>query len=434
MQKEPNMSMVKYICALDRDAFLLCDQSERNTLHLVAHYSESVKLLKTLLQIDEAMPTKDFCTGYYYDDCDSTKPLGLLCRRHEFPTFHEMVACLIAANSTAEVILDGILGCLESYRDSESKDHHIYPGSRGEKTVILLEILLNLNVVEYFDTIFRSACTYLKGELGIAVLSLLLTKDSTLVRNVSDFEDLPIHIAAYKSSLNVMKFLHEAYPESLAILGCHEDSLLHLALQTEDVLDRGDKVEYLCKNRPSLVHQKNLHGITPFHHIFTFRSGDVFDMKSITRICDVDESVVKCAVNNIFFGNANRPVHEQLPLHLLIVNNPPQTELSDEGDCFRLFLRIYPGSAGIRDSNWLTPYRMANPFDTKKQLSVYFRRLLLAADPTIDPMERRDLNYEARRDGMFLAFTALSVDGEPTIWSKLRHKGNDLLARVLAYL
>jgi hypothetical protein len=434
MQKEPNVSVVKHICALDRDAFLLCDQSERNTLHLASHYSESVELLQILLQIDETMPMKDFCSSDYYDDCDSTKPLGLLCRRREFPTFHEMVACLIAANSTAEVMLDGILGCLESYRDSESKDHQIYPGSRGERTVILLEILLNLNVVEHFDTIFRSACTYLKGELGIAVLSLLLTKDITLVKNVGENDDMPIHIAAHKSSLNVMKFLHEAYPESLSILGCHDDSLLHLALQTEDVIDRGDKVEYLCKHCPSLIHQKNVHGITPFHHIFTFNSGHLFDMKSITRICDVDDSVVKCAVNDVSLNNANRPEQGQLPLHLLIANNPPQTELSDEGDCFRLFLRIYPASAGIRDSNFLNPYRMADPYGSKKQLSVYFRRLLLAADPTIHPMKRRDLNYEARKDGLFLAFAALSVDREPTIWSKLRHKGNDLLARVLAYL
>lgn len=78
---------------------------------------------------------------------------------------------------------------------------------------------------------------------------------------------------------------------------------------------------------------------------------------------------------------------------------------------------------------------LANPYDSKMlKLGVYFRRLLLAADPTIDPRARRDLNYEARRDGMFLAFATLSVDRGPTIWSKLRHKGNDLLARVLAYL
>lgn len=323
IQKEPNMSMVKHICALDRDAFLSCHQSKRNTLHLAAHYSESVEILKTLLQIDETIAMKDFCYEDYYDDfCNSTKPLGLLCRRREFPTFHEMVACLIEAKSTAKVIEDGILGCLESYRDSEYKDYHIYPGSRGEKTVILLEILLNLNVVEHFDAIFRSACANLKGELGVAVLSLLLTKDRTLVKYVYDNEDMPIHIAAYKSSLNVMKFLHEAYPESFKTLGRNENSLLHLALQTEDDIDNGDKVEYLCKSCPSLIHQKNLSGVTPFHHIFTFRSGDLFDMKYIKLICDVDESVVECAVDNNFVNNVDRPEQGQLPLHLLIANTP----------------------------------------------------------------------------------------------------------------
>jgi hypothetical protein len=106
------------------------------------------------------------------------------------------------------------------------------------------------------------------------------------------------------------------------------------------------------------------------------------------------------------------------------------SDLSDEGDCLRLFLRIYPASAGIKDGVGSTPYILAK----QQNLSTYFMRLLLAADPTIDPVERHNLNYSARRDGMFLAFKALSVDIEPTIWSKIRYEGRDLLARVIAYL
>jgi hypothetical protein len=35
-------------------------------------------------------------------------------------------------------------------------------------------------------------------------------------------------------------------------------------------------------------------------------------------------------------------------------------------------------------------------------------KLLINADPTIDTVERHDLNFDARRDGMFIAFRALS--------------------------
>jgi hypothetical protein len=67
-------------------------------------------------------------------------------------------------------------------------------------------------------------------------------------------------------------------------------------------------------------------------------------------------------------------------------------------------------------------------------LSAYFLRLLLAADPTIDPVRRHDLNFEARRQGIFLAYRALSSDTEPIIWTKLRLKGRDLLQQVISYL
>jgi hypothetical protein len=69
-----------------------------------------------------------------------------------------------------------------------------------------------------------------------------------------------------------------------------------------------------------------------------------------------------------------------------------------------------------------------------KNLSAYFLRLLLAADPTIDPVRRHDLNFEARRQGMFLAYRALFSDTEPIIWTKLRLKGRDLLQHVISFL
>jgi hypothetical protein len=82
MQKEPNMSMVKYFCIRDPKAFLLCDRSTRCALHLAAEYSESVELLQTILQIDQAMTKNSI-----YD----LKSLGSLCRRLEFPTFHRYI-------------------------------------------------------------------------------------------------------------------------------------------------------------------------------------------------------------------------------------------------------------------------------------------------------------------------------------------------------
>jgi hypothetical protein len=146
-------------------------------------------------------------------------------------------------------------------------------------------------------------------------------------------------------------------------------------------------------------------------------------------LCNADETVVqdRCTLPS---GVGNFPYCQQLPLHLLIEYHPPMLEVSDEADCFRLFLRIYPASAGIKDGNSQSPYDLA----ILKSLSVYFIRSLLSADPTIDPVKRKFLNFGARKEGMFLAFRALSTNRKPTIWAKIRHEDKNLLAHVISYL
>jgi hypothetical protein len=119
-----------------------------------------------------------------------------------------------------------------------------------------------------------------------------------------------------------------------------------------------------------------------------------------------------------------------LPLHFLLQYQSPIAEVSDEGDCFRLLLTFYPAAAGVKDDHLRSPYEMA----VSNGLSAYFLRLLLAADPTIDPVRRHDLNFAARRQGMLLAYRALPSNVEQSIWSKLRLKGRDLLQHVISYL
>jgi hypothetical protein len=93
-------------------------------------------------------------------------------------------------------------------------------------------------------------------------------------------------------------------------------------------------------------------------------------------------------------------------------------------------LRLYPGSAGIKDSHSRSPYGMA----VSRNMKGYFIRLLLNDDPSIDPMKRRNLNFAARRDGVFLAYRALSTNLKPSTWSKIHYEDKDFLARVMSYL
>jgi ankyrin repeat protein len=311
----------------------------------------------------------------------------------------------------------------------------ISPGSRGDSTLTLLGKLVdgNVNVANYEDcSIFHRACIYLRGELGIAVLSLFPRKNKEGIKSFDEYGYLPIHYAALYSSLDEIKFLLKIYPESLTMVTSGEENsfqglnLLHQACKNEsNIANSKAIVEYLCKLIPALVHMKSVSGYTPLHLVF--RIHGEMNTEAVKVLCNTDESVLRdiCTPTAITSSWS-----QQLPLHLIIKYKPPRTEVSNEGDCFRLFLKLCLASAGVKDGHLKTPSDLA----VSKGLSVYFIRLLLNCDPTIDPVQRRNLNYAARREGMFLAFRALSTSVEPTIWARLRDEHRDLLQRVILYM
>jgi hypothetical protein len=400
---------------------VLCDKSGRCALHLDAQYSESLELVQDVLCIDQKMTQKLFEVEGTEKLCT---PLGLLCRRPYFSTFEKIFLCLTEADSTVEVILDGIIRCLGSCKNCFHQD--MLPGSSNERNLILLGNLLiaNPTVTKYnnWSIFFAAAC--LKGELGVSVLNLFLSKDSNGVKAI--YEGLlPIHWAACYSCLNVMKFLHKAYPESIALLGSNARSLLHMAAfdENSDVADV--KVQYLCDQCPALIHLKDGEGDTALHDLLIYDDG--FNSDCVKTLCNADPSVVKDKCTPL---DTTELSSGQLPLHSLIEFRSQFSELSIEGDCFRLLLRLYPAAAGIKDGHSRSPYDIA----MSDHLSTYFIRLLLSADPAIDPIRRHNLNFAARRQGMFLAFRALSSDVEPTIWTKMRLKGRDLVEHVISYL
>jgi hypothetical protein len=103
-------------------------------------------------------------------------PLGLLRGRSEFPSFHDMLLCFIAIDSTVKV--GGICQCTRQYKNSPLYQDTL-AGSRGDRTLILLRKLLDANEdVSNYGNIFYVGCNHLSGELGVAVLSLFLSKNS----------------------------------------------------------------------------------------------------------------------------------------------------------------------------------------------------------------------------------------------------------------
>jgi hypothetical protein len=111
MQKRPNVSLVKDFCLRDPKAFVLCDCLGKSALHMVTQYSESLEVLQSVLQIDHTLTTKSVVGPFK----ENTTPLGLLCGRHSFSSFHEMFVCLIEVNSTLQVIYDGMVACMRQF-------------------------------------------------------------------------------------------------------------------------------------------------------------------------------------------------------------------------------------------------------------------------------------------------------------------------------
>jgi acetolactate synthase regulatory subunit len=174
MQRHPNMSLVKYlsmrdlrafsICAIDESSYSDVSMNVRNAIQLAAASSESIELLRILLQIDQSMMKKPESLI----SSKSKSALGYLCERSasQFSTFNGMLECLMTADSSSEVLNEGILSSFESNRESDSTDI--------KALLALIESLLEAdNDTGNRSTIFRSACSLLDGELCIAVLSYL---------------------------------------------------------------------------------------------------------------------------------------------------------------------------------------------------------------------------------------------------------------------
>jgi hypothetical protein len=128
------------------------------------------------------------------------------------------------------------------------------------------------------------------------------------------------------------------------------------------------------------------------------------DLKEIMIMCEVDSTIVteKCQ---------GQGFNQMLPLHFLVQYRTLTSGVTDKADCFRYLLNLYPAAAGIKDGTDRSPYDWA----LVKNADLYFIRLLLNADLTIDPERRCDLNYVARKEAMFLAYGALTKSQEPSI-------------------
>jgi hypothetical protein len=435
MQKEPNMSLMRYLSMRDSKAFTMsvsCHEFYNgcmNSLQLAAQYCESVELIRDLMQIDQSMAK----TVGELDLMRSVTALGFLCGRSHFPSFNVIYKCLIAADSSIEVVSDAVVSLFRLYGKSIFADDKVQ--------VVLTQVRSLLKLNSGFKngnddtTIVFGACRHLEGNLGVAILSLLLTEYSDGVgaglRSRNGHGSLLLHHAVYYSTVDVVQLLLKAYPESQYETDSGNNNFLHCAL-CDPRQDRGpvnSKVQYLCGHCPDLLKMSQNEGLTPLMYHLLIAELEL-DINTIMIMCEADLTIVteKCQYPRL---------NQKLPLHLILGKDmfTFTSCVTVEADCFRYLLRLYPAAAGIKDGWDKSPYDKA----LARDMDVYFIRLLLNADPTIDPQRRRELNFTARKEAMFLAFRAVSSGQEPSIWNKLRSLYERrqlpvLLMQVISYL
>jgi hypothetical protein len=118
--------------------------------------------------------------------------------------------------------------------------------------------------------------------------------------------------------------------------------------------------------------------------------------------------------------------YELLPIELLCKYFPYSAADSEVIPIFCYLLSLC-------QTDFIDTDRLYN-WAVRRQESDSIMRLILNSNRTFQPETRRNLNYKAKKGGLFLAFRALSTDLEPNIWIKLRHESIDLLMHTIAFL
>ena len=425
-----NMSFIRHVSICNEQAFTMsASYSSRfdpvlysfNALHAACNLGQPTEeLLKHLLQLDSSQ-TKKKCSK------NGLTPLGYLCKNSSCSD--HLVVCLLGIDNSAEVVGNGIAGCLKSIDYS----------CMLERVEMLLKA--NPEAAKYHDSdnenLLHSAAYQRKKppQLCIDVMQQILAIYEGAVREVDSSQGwLPVHTAACWSTEEVMEFLLGFYPESATVVtDSRLSNLLHLAVcdkeNTTSVMEA--KVRFLCSRYPAMILQRNFEGDTPLLVSIWFKN-----IPAVQILCETGgQEQVRVPVAHP--TDVNWTYSGWLPLHFLISNHSISLRdslLSKEADCFRMFLRWYPEAAGIEGGvgadNIKTPYQLA----VDHNLPSYYLRLLLRSAPDLNPAELHRLNYAERRMAMFLTFKAVTSQLNPLLLKRLRFESKDLVKHVISFL
>ena len=412
------MSLVRHFSLSDPRAFTMKAADvvtvvhSYSALHIACYNGHSTEgLLRLLVQLD-ASQLNSIATG--------GGPLGLLCRYSE-KLDERLFRCLVEADSSAEVVYDGIVGCIAS-TSLENRVHavakllEVNPAAaqhKGEDGHNLAH-----QACLYFDSMTADDC--------IKVLKLVLARHKDALKEADVEGELPAHVAAGSGPVEVLDFVLGEYPEAAAVANNESQNLLHIAASHGPKVHLEVKVRLLCARHPNMMLQRNSDGDTPLLWACFRGRGALMQL-----LCEAGgQEAASAAV--VHPTDAQYAFNGMLPLHYLIEFNAltlMTAPLSEAADAFRLLLRLYPEAAGTEGGVLKkTPYQLV----VDEGLPTYYRRLLLRAAPHLNPAELRRLAWAERRMAMFVAFAAVAKT--PSLLARLRAENKDLVKHVVLFL
>ena len=248
------------------------------------------------------------------------------------------------------------------------------------------------------------------------MISIFLEAYRESINSANDDGYLPIHVAAECSSFEVFKMIAEANMVNLTALNPGGISVAHIAAAESKI----EIIHYIHSFAPELFVGQYEIGFTPLHSAVDANCRSailqvIYSYAPITAKWVDDEG---SNLLHLFFSHYS----------ILDLENP----MSDDFVVLKFLLRVVPLAASSVDDAQETPYSILT--NAENPAYDYARRLmLLASDSSFQPGDRKELNYRARKEGLF-AFLAPSI--EPNIFSRIRQgrAGQHLMRIIIGFL
>lgn len=394
--RHPRMEVVK--CLYDFYPRMASSKDNEGDLplHYAARYSESIEMIRFLLQ---ANPSATKVKG-------EGNLVPLQCAlynesEHRLP----IVKCLLEVDPGAAKIVNG---------DGDTA-LHLAVDEECEKDILSHLIRAYPEAVMVQNDIgllpLHCACYSKQPKRAKEAVDLLLSVNPDSAKVAAGTGHLPAHYAAEFSTAEVLQAIVQAYPEGM-YQGCPEDSN-NTPLLKAVISGNEDTVRFICEEFPSAVDIQNVHGLNPIH---LAAEGDNLNILNLLhKVCP--QNIAKT-------DNEGRvPLMVFCEMHQDIVQ-----ENDREADCLRFLLNHFPESVDVKNNAGDTALSLCTGDNS------YMRRLLLRAQPQLYPEELAAFNYNNRRMAMFLAFAAINADGIPCIFSRLRSVDPNLLKHAISYL